>query len=135
MHDTLMRRADLDPPQLVLGRDPPLGQFRGLGAVLGQILADFRAQILIDLDDAELGLGNFAAVLRDLGKQDAVVALKARRLALLGGQPPELDQVLLPKLACALQLLLDPLDLFVLGRQLLLGAPDLLVEFRDLRAQ
>src|SRR5205823_14228668 len=49
--------------------------------------------------------------------------------------PPELDQVLLPKLARALQLLLDPLDLFVLGGQLLLGAPDLLVEFRDLRAQ
>ena len=94
-----------------------------LARILGQVLADLGAQsssiwMIWSSVSAILPL-----VLRDLGQQRPVLAFQARRLALERGQPRDLDQVLLPKLAHALQLLLDPLDLFLLGGHLLLGSP------------
>ena len=44
--------------QQVLGRDPLLDQLGFLAADFGEILADIGAQVLVDLDDLELGLGD-----------------------------------------------------------------------------
>ena len=118
MHHAALRRADVDALELVFGGDFLLDEFGGLAANVGEVLADLGAHVLVDLQDLDLGLGDLALGLRDRGDKLSALAFEARLLALQRGDAGELDELLAPQLADALQLLLDPLDLLVLGGDL-----------------
>ena len=90
MHVAGARRADVDPLQLVLGRDLALDELRDLGLDLAQLLHHLGAHLLVDLDDLQRGLGDLALGLRDAGDDLAALALEARRLALERRQAREL---------------------------------------------
>ena len=85
MHDAVLRRADVDALQLILGRDLALGQLGDLGLDLAQLLGDLAAQLLVDLDDLQLDLGDLALRLGGRGDELAALALEPRRLALERG--------------------------------------------------
>ena len=51
--------------QLIHRGDLAFDQFGDLGADVGKLLGDVAAQVLVDLDDLQLGLGNLALGLRD----------------------------------------------------------------------
>ena len=94
-------------------------------------LATSLDEVLIDLQDLQLGLGDLALGLRGRGDELATLALQPRFLALQRGQTIDLNQVLLPQILYALQFLLDQRDFLVLGVLLRLQAGDLLVELSD----
>ena len=87
--------------------------------------------VLIDLQDLQLGLGDLALGLRHRRDQLSALAVEPRRLALERGEAGDLDQVLAPEVAHALELLLDQLDLLGLGVLLRGQAGDLLLELDD----
>jgi len=64
----VLRRADVDAAQLILGGDLALDEFAELVVGLAQILGDFADQILVDLDDLQFGLGDLALGLRPRGE-------------------------------------------------------------------
>ena len=65
VHDAVLRRADVDALELVLGRDLALDQLGDLGLDLAQLLGDLAScRSWIDLDDLQLGLGDLALGLR-----------------------------------------------------------------------
>ena len=76
-------------------------------------------------------LGDLALRLGDRGDQLSALAFEARLLALQRGDAVELHQLLAPQVADALQLLLDPFDLLVLGGDLRDQAADLLLRLGD----
>ena len=78
-HDAVLWRTDVDALELVLGGDLALDELAILGVDLAHVLGDLAAQILIDLDDLQLGLGNFAFGLRDRGDQLRRARLRAAR--------------------------------------------------------
>ncbi len=130
-HGAVLRGADVDALELVLGRDLAFDEFAELGVDLAHVLGDFAAQILIDLDDLQLGLGDLALGLRDRSNQLPALALEPRAVALKRGQPGDLHQVVFPELADALELLADQRDLACLG-VLLGGEPaDLVLQLGD----
>src|SRR6266852_5464859 len=59
-HHAVLRRADVGPPQLVFGGDLALDEFADLVVGLAQILRNVSDQILVDLDDLQLGFGDLA---------------------------------------------------------------------------
>ena len=69
----VLRRADIDPPQLVFGRDLALDEFADLVVGLAQILGDVADHVLVDLDDLQFGFGDLALGLRDRGDDIARV--------------------------------------------------------------
>ena len=77
LHDTGLRSADLDALQLIHRRDLAFDQFRDLGADVGQLLGHVAAQVLVDLDDLQLGLRNLSLALRHC--RDELSALAFRR--------------------------------------------------------
>ena len=77
------------------------------GVDLAHVLGDLAAQILIDLDDLQLGLGDFAFGLRDRGDQLRALAFEPRGVALERGQPRDLHKIVFPELADAFELLAD----------------------------
>ena len=112
MHHAVLRRADVDALELVLGRDLALDELGDLVVDLAQILADLAAQVLVDLHDLQLGLGDLALGLRRSRRSScAALAFEARRVALQRREARDLHQVLAPQLAHAVELLLDQLDL------------------------
>ena len=64
-HHAVLRRADVDPPQLIFGGDLALDELADLVVGLAQILGDLADQVLVDLDDLQLGLGDLALGLGD----------------------------------------------------------------------
>ncbi len=116
----VLRRADVDPPQLVFGGDLALDEFADLVVGLAQILGDVADHVLVDLDDLQLGLGDLALGLRARGDELRALAVEPGGVALQRGQPRHLHQVLVVELANADQFLLDQRDFLVLG---LLPAP------------
>ena len=134
-HDAVLRGADVDPPQLVFGRDLALDQLADLVVGLAQILGDFADHVLVDLDDLQFGLGDLALGLGPRGDVLRALAVEPRGVALQRGQPRYLHQVLVVELADAGQLLFHQRDFLVLG-SLLRGEPvDLLVQLRDALVQ
>ena len=61
----VLRRADVDALELVLGRDPLLDELGQLAPDFGQLLADLSAQVLVDLNNLQLCLGDLALSLGD----------------------------------------------------------------------
>ena len=88
-----------------------------------ELLADLGAQILVDLQDLQLGLGDLALGLGDRGDERAALALEARGVALERGHALDLDEVLAPEVAHALELLRDQLDLALLRGDLVGRGP------------
>ena len=60
VHPTGLWRPDIDMLELVLGGDLAFAQFRDFGANVAEFFGHFAAGILVDLDDLQLDLGNFA---------------------------------------------------------------------------
>ena len=119
-HHAVLRRADVDPAQLVFGGDLALDEFADLVVGLAQILGDFADHVLVDLDDLQFGLGDLALGLRARGDVLRPLAGQPRGVALQRGQARNLHQMLVVELANADQLLFDQRDFLVLG---LLPAP------------
>ena len=134
-HCAVLRRADLDAPELVLGRHLALDEFADLAVDVAQFARHFARQFLVDLQHLQLVLGNLAARLCDRGDQLSALALKPRRLALERGQAVDLDQILLEQFAHAGQFALDQRDLLGLGGLLRGEAADLFLQLGDALAQ
>src|SRR5262245_2790609 len=135
MHAAVPRRADVDALELVLGRNPFFNQLRGLCPDLGQLLAHLAAKILIDLQDLELGFGDFAPGLGDRGDQRSSCSQQPRRVSFQSHKACDWDEVLAPQFAYAFELLTDQLDFPRLAGDLLLEAADLLLELPDALVQ
>ena len=134
-HDAVLRRADVDAAQLILGGDLALDELADLVVGLAQILGDLADHVLVDLDDLQLGLGDLAPRLRPRGDVLRALARQPGKVALQHRQARDLDQALLVELADADQFLLDQRDFLVLGLLLRGEAGDLFVELRDALAQ
>ena len=126
-YGAVLRRADVDALELILGGDLALDELADLAVDLARLLGDLAAEIAIDLQDLQLGLGDLAADLGGLRDQLPGFAFQARRLALQFGQLGELDQLLLPQLVDAVLLAIDQLDFLFLGLALGVQAADFLV--------
>src|SRR6266852_547487 len=85
-HHAVLRGADVDPPQLIFGRDLALDEFTDLVVGLAPILGDFPDHILVDLNDLQFGLGDLALrlrlrcnVLRPFASEPGRIALQHRQ--------------------------------------------------------
>ena len=117
--------------ELVLGGHLALDVFADLAVGLAQLLGDVAGEFLIDLEDLQLNFGDLALGFGGGGNERAALALQARLLALERGEPVELDEVLRPQIADALELLVDERHFLGLG-VLLGGQPgDLLLQLLD----
>ena len=130
-HHAVLRRADVDALELILGGDLALDELADLAVDLAGLLGDLAAQVPVDLDDLQLGLGDLAGGLRGLRDQLPGFALQPRRRALELGQLGQRNELLLPQIVDAVLLALDQLGFLVLGFALRLEAADLLVELLD----
>jgi len=135
LDDAVLRRADVDAAELVLGGDLAFDQFADLVLGLAQVLGDLAHHVLVDLDDLQLGLGDLALglgargdVLRALAGEPCPIALQRR-------EPAQLHEVLVVEIADAGQLLLDQIDFLVLCLFLRGETGDLLVQLRDALVQ
>src|SRR5215208_6318904 len=131
MHHPVLRRADVDALQLILGRDLALDELGDLALRLAQVLGDLAAQFLIDLQDLQLDLGDFALGLGGRGDELTALAFEAGRVALERRHALDLHEVLAPEIPDPLELLPDQLGLALLRRHLTGEALDLLLELRD----
>jgi hypothetical protein len=77
-----LRRDQVDALEQVFGGDAFFNQLGFLAADVGQLLADLGAQVLVDLQDFQLGLGNAAPGLGSRCDQAAALALQPRAVAL-----------------------------------------------------
>src|SRR5215213_8645877 len=118
VHHAVLRSADIDPLELVLGGNLLLDQFGDLAANLRKVLADLGAHVLLDLQSLNLRLGDLALGLRDRCDELSSLPLEPRLYAFQRRHPAELDELLGPQLTHAFELFLDPLDLLVLGADL-----------------
>ena len=105
VNDAVVRRADVDALELVERADPPLRQLGDLLGGLPQLLGHLVPQLLVDLDDLQLGLGDPPARGRDLGQQLAERAPHGRLLAPKLHDPGLRDDLLRVELLEALELL------------------------------
>src|SRR5262249_40970257 len=103
-HRAILRSSDVHTLQLVLGRDPALDELADLGVDLAHFLCDFAAQILIDLNDLQLDLGNLSLGLCHQCYKLRMLAIEPRRLPLQLREAVDLDQVLLEQFAYTLKL-------------------------------
>jgi len=53
-HEAVLRRADVDALELVLGGDLALDEFADLAVDLAQLLGDLAGGVLVDLNDLQL---------------------------------------------------------------------------------
>ena len=133
-----MRRANINAPEFVRGRISALLQFRDLCLGFAQILEHVGAEILIELEDLQLGLGDFAARTGDIGNQLTALPLQPRLVPLQLHVTLVRYEILLIEFGDADKLLADVLDFAVL--RLLLGGEaadffaDLSGPFAQLRA-
>ena len=72
--------ADIDALQLVLCGDLALDELADLRVDLARFLGHLAAQVAVDLDDLQLGLGDLAADLRRLRNQLRAFTFQTRRL-------------------------------------------------------
>ena len=119
-----LRRAHVNARELVFRRDQALAQLGDLTVDLGQLATDLAGQVLVDLDQLQLGFGDRGTSLRHRNQQPAVLTLDPCHLALERGQLAHRHQALLPEFAGAGQLARDQLDLVGLGLGLDFDAAD-----------
>src|SRR6266566_8441578 len=79
MHDTVLRCPDLDVLELIFRRHLALDEFPDFHVDLAQLPRDFAAQVLIDLDNLQLGFGDLAARLRRRRERLRAFALEPHR--------------------------------------------------------
>jgi hypothetical protein len=91
-HDAVLRRADVDAAQLILGGDLALDELADLVDGLAQVLGDLADHVLVDLDDLQFGLGDLALGLRARGDVLRALAGQAGQVALQRGEARDLDQ-------------------------------------------
>ena len=77
MDEAGLRRAQVDALELVLGRGDPLLELGDLALRLAQVLEHLGAEILVDLDDLQLGFADLAARTGDVGDELAALALQS----------------------------------------------------------
>src|SRR6202035_3719851 len=130
-HGAVLRRADVDAAELIFRRYLALDELADLAVGLAQFLGDVAGELLIDLEDLQLDLGNPALGLRGIGDQRTALALDLGLVALQRREPIELDQVSLPKVAHARELLGDEAELLGLGLLLREEPGDLLLQLLD----
>ena len=82
MDEAGLRRAQIDALELVFGRGDPLLELGDLALGLAQVLEHLGAEILVDLDDLQLGFADLAARTGDVGDELATLALRSRLVAL-----------------------------------------------------
>ncbi len=135
VHDPGLRGPQVDAPELILGGDHLLLELGALALGLAQILQHVGAEVLVELDDLQVGLADLAARPRDIGDELPALALELGLVALQQHVARDRDQVLLVEIGDADELLADQLELGFLG--LLLGdqAADLLLGLRDALAE
>ena len=131
MHDAVLGRANFDPGEHVLSRNLPFGTYGQIGADRGELLAGLGAQILVQLEDLQLGLGDLVLAFSNRGGQLAAIALGPGEIALQGNHPCKLNQVFLPEGLHALQLFPNPFKLIALGGRLRLKTDDFLPKLGD----
>src|SRR4051812_10665417 len=128
MNPPRLRRPNIDAVQLIHGRRLAFNDLRELGAGFDQVLSNFRPQILVDLNDLKLDLGDLAFGLGDHPGKLASLTFQSRTVALKRSKPPNWHEVLLPQGPHALQLLKDEVDLLLLGLDLSGVALDFIIE-------
>ena len=130
-HHAVLRRADVDALELILGGDLAFDEFADLAVDFARLLGHFAAQIAVDLDDLQFGFGDLAGGLGGLRDQLPRFALQPRRRALELGQLGERDKLLLPQIVDAVLFAVDQLGFLFLGIALRLEAADLFLELLD----
>src|SRR5262245_33051531 len=135
MHDAALGRPDIHALELVLGRRHALLEFGDLALGLAQVLEDLGAEVLIELQDLQLGFAVLGARAGDRCDELAALAFEPRLVALQRHEALNADEVLLVELGHADQLLVDELDFVFLGLLLRDQAGDLLVGLGDALAQ
>ena len=94
MHGAGAWRAQLDALELVFRRDAPLRQFGDLALDLAQLLLGLGAQVIVDLHDLQLDLGDLAFDLRDRGGELALLAVEIDGLTFEPVEPHDRRQTL-----------------------------------------
>jgi hypothetical protein len=97
-HGAVLRRADIDALELILRRNLAFDELADLVLDFAQLLGDVAAEVLVDLDNLQLGLGDLAFDLSSRGNELATLALEPGLLALELGEPGEVDEVALVEL-------------------------------------
>src|SRR5262245_13232202 len=111
---SVLRGANVDAFELVLGRDLALDELADFAVDLAQFLRDFAGKILIYLQNLQRGLGDLAFCLRRGRNQLTAFTVEPGRLALERREPGELNQILVPKITHACKLSLDERNFFCL---------------------
>src|SRR5262245_24321268 len=135
MHDAALRRPDIHALELILRRRHTLLELGDLALGFAQVLEHLGAEILIELQDLQLGLAVLGARAGDRRDELAALALEPRLVALQRHEALNADEVLLVELGHADQLLADELDLVFLGLLLRHQSGDLFVGLGDALAQ
>ena len=122
--DAVLRRADVDALELVLGRDLALDELGDLALDLAQLLARPRVRRSWSI----CRICSSISVILPLACAVAAMswpalALEPRGVALERRHALDRDEVLAPQLAHAFELLADQLDLALLGRDLARRGP------------
>jgi hypothetical protein len=130
VHGPVLGRPDVDPLQLVFGRDLAFDVFRQLALDLAQFARDLAAQILVDLDDLELGLADLSLGLGGRGDERTALAFETSGVALERRHALDGNQVLAPQIAHALEFLADEFGFALLGRDLAGEALDFFTKLR-----
>ena len=135
MHDAFLRRADVDPCQLVLGGDLALGKLDQFGLDRPQLPLGLGANVLVDRHDLHFDLADLPPGPGDLRGQPAMLAVEPHLLALHGIDPRDGGELLAVQLAHLLELLADDLELAALGRALGAETADLLLRLVGLELE
>ena len=77
-----LRRAQIDPLELVLGARDPFLELRDLALGLAQVFKHFGQEIPVNLDNLQLRFGDFATRAGDVGDDLATLTLQPRLVAL-----------------------------------------------------
>ena len=107
VHEAVLRGADVDALELVLGRHLALDELADLGLAVAQFGRHLALEVLDELDDLQLGLSDLALGAGDRGDELALLAIEPRGLALQGGEARDRHEVLLVELLHSLEFLID----------------------------
>ena len=100
----VLRRAQIGTLELIFGGYFAFDIFADLAVGFAQLLGHLAGELLIDLQDLQLGFDDLALSLGDGCNELSMLALQARLLAFQGRKSVDLNQVLRPQIADALKL-------------------------------
>ena len=135
VHDTRLRRAQVDALELVLGGGDAFLELGDLALRLAQIPQHLGAKVLVDLDDLQFGLADLAARAGDIGDELAALALQPRLIALQLHVARNGDKIFLVEIGNPDKFRPDELELVFFCRQLRRQAANLFIELGDAFAQ